>query len=89
MKKGVKGFEDMSHPGGLSFLFIRPSILTQQHFQEIMDILRVKNAEEPHLKVIKSAKFVADSDDDEHRPGPSTGPGTLAGMGEENEDDSE
>ncbi|KAJ6539526.1 hypothetical protein B0H19DRAFT_1179462 [Mycena capillaripes] len=68
MKKGIKGFEDMTHP-------------------EIMDILRVKNADIP--KVIKSAKFVVDSDDDEPRAGSSTGPGTLAGKGRGNEDDSE
>ncbi|KAJ7682614.1 hypothetical protein DFH06DRAFT_971169 [Mycena polygramma] len=57
MKKGIKGFEDMTHP-------------------EIMDILRVKKAEAPHARVIKSAKFVVDSDDDEPRPSTSTGPGT-------------
>ncbi|KAF7352633.1 Nucleolar protein [Mycena venus] len=59
--------------------------------REIMDILRVKNAEIPQGKIIKSSKFVVDSDDEEPRPGSSTGPGTLAGKakGNEDEDDSE
>ncbi|KAJ7129498.1 hypothetical protein C8R44DRAFT_614346 [Mycena epipterygia] len=70
MKKGIKGFEDMTHP-------------------EIMDILRVKNAEAPHVKAVKSAKFIVDSDDEEPHPGSSTGPGTLAGQGNVDDEDSE
>ncbi|KAJ6515701.1 hypothetical protein C8R45DRAFT_810574 [Mycena sanguinolenta] len=71
MKKGVKGFEDMTHT-------------------EIMDILRAKNAQIPNAKaVVKSSKFVLDSDDEDPRPGSSTALGTLAGHGEGNEDDSE
>ncbi|KAJ6628789.1 hypothetical protein B0H10DRAFT_1989359 [Mycena sp. CBHHK59/15] len=46
---------------------------------EIMDILRVKNAEMPHARIIKSAEYVEDSEDDEPQPGSSIGPGTLAG----------
>ncbi|KAJ7498752.1 hypothetical protein FB451DRAFT_1015939 [Mycena latifolia] len=73
------------------WLTMKRSIKGFEHMthSEIMDILRVKNAEVPHVKVIKSAKFVVDSDDDEAQPGSSTGPGTLAGKGSENEDDSE
>ncbi|KAJ7765049.1 hypothetical protein DFH07DRAFT_1015755 [Mycena maculata] len=56
--------------------------------REIMDILRVKNADVPHVKSIKSAKFVVDSDDDTPRPGSSTGPGTLGTEGGNEEDDS-
>ncbi|KAJ7240321.1 hypothetical protein B0H12DRAFT_1024784 [Mycena haematopus] len=60
MKKGVKGFEDMTHA-------------------EIMDILRVKNAEIPNVKAVKSSKFVLDSDDEEPRPGSSMAPRNISG----------
>ncbi|KAJ7904696.1 hypothetical protein B0H14DRAFT_2327792 [Mycena olivaceomarginata] len=70
MKKGIKGFEDMTHT-------------------EIMDILRVKNADVPHAKVVKSAKFVVDSDDEEPRAGSSTGPGTSAKQRKGENSDSE
>jgi hypothetical protein len=54
-----------------------------------MDILRVKNADVPHAKVVKSAKFVVDSDDEEPRAGSSTGPGTSARQRKGENSDSE
>ncbi|KAJ7228498.1 hypothetical protein GGX14DRAFT_413437 [Mycena pura] len=69
MKKGVKGFEDMTH-------------------REIMDILRVKNAETPHSQpqLFKSASVIESSDEEPHA-GSSTGLGTI--MGEGRGDDSD
>ncbi|KAJ7684010.1 hypothetical protein B0H17DRAFT_941295 [Mycena rosella] len=54
---------------------------------EIMDIMRFRYAEMPHVKVVKSATFVADSDDNEPHPGSSTGPGTLAVQSRADKDD--
>ncbi|KAJ7490397.1 hypothetical protein B0H11DRAFT_1719252 [Mycena galericulata] len=71
MKRGIKGFEDMTH-------------------REIMDILRVKNADVPHEKIVKSAEFIVDSDgDDGPRPGSSKGPGTLGVEEGDEEEDSD
>ncbi len=53
-----------------------------------MDILRLKNAAVPRReKPVTSAKFVVDSDDEEPRACSSTGPGTLVGMGSNDEDE--
>lgn len=87
MKRGIKGFEEMSHAGEFRLSGVVGSRLTGS--AEIMEILKTKKAQSPppsssgRKKKNKylSAEAVNEMDDIETQPqaGSSSGPGTLGG----------